>query len=119
MAMRIGGIVLLVIGAALAVLGAALRMALLGQPVPSFPGGAQVIPALVHIGEKAGLPAGSGWAELAGNTFGQMALFGLVAGALLMIAGLWQFVTGRRSGAILVLVTLLVCGFAVLMVLAP
>jgi hypothetical protein len=116
MAIRLGGIVLFLMGAALAALGAAVALSLLGRPVPDLPGIAALRPILTQMAEAAALPAGSGWDALTGSGSGVAALAGLSGGGLLVLAGLWQAVTGRRSGTVLALVMLMICGFAVAMV---
>jgi hypothetical protein len=113
MALRLGGIFLILMGVALAVIGTALALAILGQPIPAVPGLAAIQPVLAKLAEIAALPAGSDWQALPGTGSGQMALAGIVAGGALALGGLWQAITGRRSAVVLALVLAIICGFAV------
>jgi hypothetical protein len=118
MAMRLGGVFLILMGAVLAALGAALALVLLGRPLPGIPGLSALQSFFDQLADAAAVPDGSAWDVLTGSTSGKMALAGLAGGAALILGGLWQTVTGRRSATILTVVMALVCGFAVAMVMA-
>jgi hypothetical protein len=115
---RLGGLVVALIGLALALAGGGLGLALLGEPVPDLPGLRELSPYLAQIAQGAALPAGSGWADLTGSTPGMIALAGLGAGLMIVLAGLAQLVTGERTGLGLVLLVAAIGGFAVAVAVA-
>lgn len=116
MAIRFGGIVLVLMGAALAAFGAVVALALLGRPLPDLPGMASIGPVLAKVAEAAALPKGSAWDALTGSGSGVVALAGMAGGGLIGLAGLWQALTGRRSSTVVAMIVLMICGFSVAMV---
>lgn len=118
MVVRVGGLVVALIGVILALAGGGLGLALLGQPVPDVPLLRDMAPYLAQVAEKAALPPGADWAALTGSTAGVLALVGLGAGLLIVLSGLSQALTGRRSAVGLVLLVAAICGFAVAAVVA-
>lgn len=116
---RLGGLVLLVLGGAAAVLGAAMALAVLGRPVPTGEWIDWMRPFLDRIAVKAALPPGSDVGALIVRGWGQVAVAAIASGAVIALGGLRQMISGRRSVVFLVLVAAIIVGFAVAGALAP
>jgi hypothetical protein len=112
MVIRLGGVVLFILGAMLAIAGGALTLALLGRPIPAHSLVDDLRPYLAQIAARAGLPPGAGLPALAASPFGLIGLGGLAGGGLFALMGLWQFLTGQRSAGGVALIALVVAGVA-------
>jgi hypothetical protein len=110
--LRIGGIALLIMGGVIGLIGYALGLAILGQPVPALPGLDRLQPIFAAMAEAAAVPAGSGWDALPASGSGVGALAGMAAGVAVIAAGLWQVLTGRPTVVGLVLALMVVAGAA-------
>jgi hypothetical protein len=110
--LRIGGIALLVMGGVIGLIGYALGLAILGQPVPALPGLDRLGPVFTAMAEAAAVPPGSDWDALPRSGSGVGALAGMAAGVAIIAAGLWQVLTGRPSAVVLVLALMAVVGAA-------
>lgn len=110
---RVGGLVLLLMGLAIAGLGVVMAQAILGHPLPAGDVIDRMRPFLSKIAEESALPAGSDMGALVTRGWGQVAVAALAAGALIGLGGLRQLLTGRRSLALLLVVAGIIVGFAV------
>lgn len=115
---RLGGVIVFLVGAALAVAAGALGLALLGRPVPDLPGLVQMKPRLAGIAATVALPPGSEIGALAGVTVGRLSLGGVAAGSLIALGGLVQVALGRRNAGTILLLVLGICGLAAVAALA-
>lgn len=110
---RVGGLVLLVMGLAIAGMGVLMAQALLGHPLPAGEVVERIRPFLARIAEQSALPTGSDVGALVTRGWGQVAVAALAAGAVIGLGGLRQVLTGRRSIALLVVIAAIIVGFAV------
>lgn len=115
---RLGGLIVMLVGAALALAAGSLGLALLGRPVPDLPGIVQLKPWLTEIAAAVALPAGAAIGALSGVTVGRLALGGVAAGLLVMLGGLVQVLWGKRNAGTIGLVLLGILGFAAVAALA-
>lgn len=118
MTARIGGVIVTLIGLLLTYAGGGLGLALLGRPLPDVPLLRDIAPYLQEVAAKAPLPAGSDWGALTESTLGVIALGAFGGGLMVVLGGVTQILTGRRSGLSLVLVVAGLCGFAAAAVIA-
>lgn len=118
MTARIGGAVMALIGLLLTYAGGGLGLALLGRPLPDVPLLRDLAPHLQELAARAPLPPGSDWGALAGSTLGIIALGGFGGGLMVVLGGVTQMLTGRRSALSLVLVVAGLCGLAAAAVFA-
>lgn len=118
MLVRFGGLVLVLMGLAIAAVGAVMALALLGRPLPSGDVVVAARPFLDKIAAEAALPPGADVGALVTRGWGQVAVAATAAGAVIGLGGLRQMMTGRRSVVLLILIAAIICGFAVAAALA-
>lgn len=120
MVARIGGLALILMGAMLGLVAAALGLTLMGRPVPAdWPFVREVMPAIAQIAAGAGVPPGAGPADLLRSPFGLMAWGGVAAGGWFAVLGLWQLVTGRFARGAVVVGMLIIGGVGLAVGLMP
>jgi hypothetical protein len=117
---RLGGLVLVLMGAAIFLAGGFLALALFGAPLPAWPGVDQVAPFFAQIAAASvpPIPPGAPVGALLTVGWGQAAAGVMAGGALIAILGLAQLLSGQRSVVALVLIAGLIIGGAVAAVLA-
>lgn len=114
---RLGGVILMLLGAALTVAAWSLGLALLGRPVPDLQGLVQLKPYLAQIATGSPVPPGQDFTALAGVGVGRIALAGMAMGVVIAFGGLVQLLFGRNPVSLLIVVAGII-GFAVTAALA-